>query len=98
MTAGAWENQEQLSASVLADSADGLMDDLFSEVEKMLRVTSARNESLRTGTLVTDRVETPAASPEASVPAGKLALRSDRPVALEKVDLSHLELPALVIP
>ncbi|MGQ9866411.1 MAG: hypothetical protein ACUVSQ_09065, partial [Pseudanabaenaceae cyanobacterium] len=96
MTAGPWEEQEQLSASALADSADHLMDDLFSEVEKMLRVTSARNEALRTGTLVTpSRVEPPAAPPPPTAAAGKLALRSDRPITLEKVDLSHLELPAL---
>ncbi|NJK60889.1 MAG: hypothetical protein HC918_12465 [Oscillatoriales cyanobacterium SM2_1_8] len=83
MASGTWENQEQLSAGLLADSADGLMDDLFSEVEKMLRVTSARNEALRTGTLTTP-VEPPAASPEAMTPAGKLALRGDRPSPWKK--------------
>ncbi|MFQ3679118.1 MAG: hypothetical protein SNJ60_01220 [Pseudanabaenaceae cyanobacterium] len=99
MTSGAWNNQEPLSAELLADSADSLMDDLFAEVEKMLRVTSARNEALRTGSLTAptpSRVEPPAA--ETNIPGGKLALRNDRPIALEKVDLSRLELPALVVP
>jgi len=99
MTAGAWENQEPLSASLLAESADDLMDDLFAEVETMLRVTSARNAALRSGTVMPpSRIEPPPLPPETPITAGKLALRSDRPVALEKVDLSHLELPALVVP